>query len=81
MIIVRAWASVSPKNPLVASTGLPMINAIGSSLIAVTAFGMTTAISYPLSGRPPDRCCTCSTLSLVHSETSYDWPPAGQYLD
>jgi uncharacterized protein len=35
---------------LVASTGMPMINAIGSSLVAVTAFGMTTAISYALSG-------------------------------
>lgn len=35
---------------LVASTGMPMINAIGSSLVAVAAFGMTTAISYALSG-------------------------------
>jgi len=29
---------------------MPMINAIGSSLVAVAAFGMTTAISYALSG-------------------------------
>lgn len=35
---------------LVASTGMPMINAIGSSLVAVTAFGLTTAVSYALSG-------------------------------
>ncbi len=35
---------------LVASTGMPMINAIGSSLVAVAAFGMTTAVSYALSG-------------------------------
>lgn len=35
---------------LVASTGMPMINAIGSSLVAVAAFGLTTAVSYALSG-------------------------------
>lgn len=33
-----------------ASTGMPMINAIGSSLVAVTAFGLTTAINYAASG-------------------------------
>lgn len=35
---------------LVASTGMPMINAIGSSLVAVAAFGLTTAVNYALSG-------------------------------
>lgn len=35
---------------LVASTRMPMINAIGSSLVAVTAFGLTTAFNYALSG-------------------------------
>lgn len=35
---------------LVASTGMPVINAIGSSLVAVTAFGLTTALNYALSG-------------------------------
>lgn len=35
---------------LIASTGMPILNAIGSSLVAVTAFGLTTAISYALSG-------------------------------
>lgn len=35
---------------LVASTGMPILNAIGSSLVAVTAFGLTTAASYALSG-------------------------------
>ena len=34
---------------LIASTGMPMINAVGSSLVAVTAFGMTTAVSYAMS--------------------------------
>ena len=35
---------------LVASTGMPMLNAIGSSLVAVTAFGATTAVNYAWSG-------------------------------
>jgi uncharacterized membrane protein YfcA len=35
---------------LVASTGMAMINAIASSLVAVTAFGLTTAINYAWSG-------------------------------
>lgn len=35
---------------LVASTGMTMINAIGSSLVAVTAFGLTTAVNYAFSG-------------------------------
>lgn len=35
---------------LIAATGMPMINAIGSSLVAVTAFGFTTAINYAASG-------------------------------
>jgi uncharacterized membrane protein YfcA len=35
---------------LVASTGMPILNAIGTSLVAVTAFGLTTALNYSLSG-------------------------------
>lgn len=35
---------------LIAATGMPLINAIGSSLVAVTAFGLTTAVSYAASG-------------------------------
>jgi uncharacterized membrane protein YfcA len=35
---------------LVASTGMPMLNAVGSSLMAVTAFGLTTAANYAWSG-------------------------------
>lgn len=35
---------------LMAATGMPLINAIGSSLFAVTTFGLTTAASYALSG-------------------------------
>ncbi len=35
---------------LVAATGMPMLNAVGSSLVAVAAFGMTTALNYALSG-------------------------------
>lgn len=35
---------------LMASTGMPMLHAVGSSLVAVTAFGLTTAGNYALSG-------------------------------
>ena len=35
---------------LVASTGMPMINAVGTSLVAVAAFGFTTALNYAFSG-------------------------------
>ncbi|MCC6708656.1 MAG: sulfite exporter TauE/SafE family protein [Gammaproteobacteria bacterium] len=35
---------------LVASTGMPILNAIGSSLVAVSAFGVTTATNYASSG-------------------------------
>lgn len=34
---------------LVGSTGMPMLNAVGTSLMAVTAFGLTTAINYAVS--------------------------------
>ena len=35
---------------LVASTGMPILFAIGSSLVAVAAFGLTTAVNYAWSG-------------------------------
>jgi hypothetical protein len=35
---------------LIAATGMPMIFAIGSSLVSVATFGFTTAGSYALSG-------------------------------
>jgi len=35
---------------LIFSTGMPILNAIGSSLVAVTAFGLTTAANYAFSG-------------------------------
>ena len=35
---------------LMASTRMPILNAIGSSLVAVCAFGLTTALSYAFSG-------------------------------
>jgi uncharacterized membrane protein YfcA len=34
---------------LVSATSMPLINAIGSSLVSVAAFGMTTAVSYAAS--------------------------------
>lgn len=35
---------------LILATGMPMINAVGTSLLAVAAFGLATAINYALSG-------------------------------
>ena len=35
---------------LMSATAMPLINAIGSSLVSVTAFGLTTAASYAWSG-------------------------------
>ena len=35
---------------LIFSTGMPILNAIGSSLVAVTAFGLTAAGTYALAG-------------------------------
>lgn len=35
---------------LIGSTGMPILNAVGTSLVAVTAFGLTTALNYAASG-------------------------------
>jgi hypothetical protein len=35
---------------LMLATGMPILNAIGSSLVAVSAFGLTTAVNYAWSG-------------------------------
>lgn len=35
---------------LVATTRMPILNAVGTSLVAVTAFGLTTALNYACSG-------------------------------
>ncbi|HZS65261.1 MAG TPA: sulfite exporter TauE/SafE family protein [Xanthobacteraceae bacterium] len=35
---------------LMRATAMPLLNAIGSSLVSVTVFGLTTAVSYALSG-------------------------------
>lgn len=35
---------------LIGTTAMPLLNAIGSSLVSVTAFGATTAASYAMSG-------------------------------
>jgi uncharacterized membrane protein YfcA len=34
---------------LVSATSMPLLNAIGSSLVSVAAFGATTAVSYAMS--------------------------------
>ena len=36
---------------LMLATGMPIINAVGSSLVGVTAFGLTTAANYAISGK------------------------------
>jgi uncharacterized membrane protein YfcA len=38
---------------LIAATGMPIFNAMATSLLAVTSFGVTTATSYAMSGRLP----------------------------
>ncbi|MBB2202613.1 sulfite exporter TauE/SafE family protein [Gluconacetobacter tumulisoli] len=35
---------------LMASTGMPILNAVGTSLVAVAVFGLSTAVSYAASG-------------------------------
>jgi uncharacterized membrane protein YfcA len=35
---------------LILATGMPILNAVGSSLLAVTAFGAATALNYAVSG-------------------------------
>jgi uncharacterized membrane protein YfcA len=35
---------------LMSATAMPLVNAIGSSLVSVSAFGLTTALSYAASG-------------------------------
>ncbi len=35
---------------LMLATGMPILNAVGSSLVAVAAFGLTTALNYAVSG-------------------------------
>ncbi len=35
---------------LMVATHMPVLNAVGTSLVAVAAFGVTTAVSYALSG-------------------------------
>jgi uncharacterized membrane protein YfcA len=36
---------------LIGSTGMPIVNAVGTSLVAVTALGLTTAANYAASGQ------------------------------
>jgi uncharacterized membrane protein YfcA len=47
---------------LMLATGMPIINAVSSSLMAVTAFGLTTAASYAWSGwsHGASPACSCS---------------------
>ena len=53
---------------IVAATGMPMINAVGTSLVAVTAFGLTTAANYAWLGlvewQLPGVMIACGALLL-----------------
>lgn len=48
---------------LTATTGMAMIHAVGTSLVAVTAFGVTTAVNYALAGLIDWTVAACSSLA------------------
>lgn len=47
---LRHWRRLFGRAGPRGSTGMPMLNAVGTSLVAVTAFGVTTAVNYSVSG-------------------------------
>jgi len=55
---------------LMLATGMPIMNAVSSSLVAVTAFGMTTAASYAWSGLVSWALRGCSSRAALPG----DWP-------
>ena len=44
---------------LMLASGMPILNAVGSSLVAVTAFGLTTAANYAAPDSCTGRCRPC----------------------
>ena len=58
---------------LMLATGMPILNAVGSSLVGVTAFGATTATNYALS--LPSRFSAWRT-TVRHAWRSASWPCA-----
>lgn len=61
---------------LVLATGMPMLNAVGSSLVSVTAFGLTTAFNYALSGLIDWRIAFLSLRRRRNTRRS-DWCAVG----
>jgi uncharacterized membrane protein YfcA len=67
---------------LMLGSGMPILNAIGSSLLSVGSFGLTTAVNYALSGlvewtialrehaAAAPLCCSVEHLSAVVSHAS-----------
>jgi len=44
------FETIAPVPGLMLGSGMPILNAIGSSLFSVGSFGLTTAVNYALSG-------------------------------
>ena len=61
---------------LVAATSMALITAIGSSLVSVTAFGLTTAVNYALSGLIDWRLVWRSVAGLLQSSSVSPMPLA-----
>jgi hypothetical protein len=56
---------------LILATGMPMLQAVGTSLVAVTAFGLTTAASYAIGG--------AGGLGLAASSWRAAWRQPGRH--
>ena len=55
---------------LMLATGMPIMYAVGSSLVAVTAFGLTTAASYAWSGLIRGGWPGCSSRAALPADWS-----------
>ena len=66
-------------------SGMPILNAIGSSLLSVGTFGLTTAVNYALSAWSTGRSRRCSSPADWSADFSACaprciWQPAGACL-
>ena len=60
---------------LIAATGMPILYAVGSSLVAVTAFGLTTAANYAVAGLVDWTLAGLFILGGVLGDSSAPAPP------
>lgn len=65
---------------------MPMLNAIGSSLVAATVFGLTTAINYAVPGLAESREQGCAwltalALKLVQQNSAYSFDEHSEGLE